>query len=171
MDALETLMSRFAQPGRVEWIGLRPRYRGAVESVRSVLALEGRGLSGDHGAERAGGKRQVTLIQWEHLGAIARLLGRDDIDPVLLRRNIVVSGINLLALKDRPFQIGEALLVGTGPCAPCSRMEAALGLGGFNAMRGHGGITAKIICGGQVAVGDAVHYVAPREPAQQQLPI
>lgn len=67
-----------------------------------------------------------------------------------------MSGINLLALHDRRFRIGSALLEGTGLCHPCSRMEEALGQGGYNAMRGHGGITARVLEGGLVQIGDRV---------------
>jgi len=69
---------------------------------------------------------------------------------------LVVSGINLLALKKATFRIGEALLQGTGPCEPCSRLEENLGPGGYNAMRGHGGICARVIEAGRVRVGDPV---------------
>jgi MOSC domain-containing protein YiiM len=99
----------------------------------------------------------VTLIQHEHLATVAALLGRDAIDPAVLRRNIVVSGINLLALQDRTFQLGETVLEGTGPCEPCERMELNLGAGGYNAMNGHGGICAKVVAGGVVRVGDVVN--------------
>ncbi len=85
---------------------------------------------------------------------IASICGRASVLPEELRRNLVVSGINLLALKDRQFWIGNVLLEGTGICAPCSRMEATLGSGGYNAMRGHGGITARIIRTGTIALGD-----------------
>jgi MOSC domain-containing protein YiiM len=68
----------------------------------------------------------------------------------------VVSGINLLALKHLQFQVGEVLLETTGICAPCSRMEQNLGSGGYSTMRGHGGITARIIQGGQIKIGDVV---------------
>lgn len=118
--------------------------------------IQDRGLTGDHRAIRPGSKRQVTLIQAEHLMAVARILGRDTVDPALSRRNLMVSGINLLALADREFRIGAAVLLGTGRCAPCSRMGEALGTGGFNAMRGHGGITAVVVRGGIVRVGDPV---------------
>jgi len=68
----------------------------------------------------------------------------------------VVSGIPLVALKGRRFRVGEVVLEGTAPCDPCSRMEAALGPGGFNAMRGHGGLCARIVSGGTMRLGDVV---------------
>lgn len=155
-EDVRDLLHRFPQPGRLEWIGLRPRSRATVESVGATEAIQDRGLTGDHRATRPGSKRQVTLIQAEHLIAVARLLRRDTVDPVLSRRNLMVSGINLLALADSEFRIGAVLLLGTGRCAPCSRMEEALGIGGFNAMRGHGGITALVVRGGIIRVGDPV---------------
>jgi MOSC domain-containing protein YiiM len=152
----KALVHRFPRAGRLEWIGLRPRSRSAVEAVDVTEAIQGRGLTGDHCAIRPGSKRQVTLIQAEHLLAVARLLGRDIVDPALSRRNLVVSGINLLALADREFLVGAVVLRGTGRCAPCSRMEEALGTGGFNAMRGHGGITALVVRSGIIRIGDPV---------------
>ena len=144
------------QQGRVEWIGIRPQRMLEVQSVSQVNADPETGLEGDHFKKSSTGKRQVTLIQQEHLDVVARILGKTDIVPELLRRNIVVSGINLLALKHQQFQVGEVLLETTGICAPCSRMEENLGAGGYNSMRGHGGITAKIIQGGQIQIGDVV---------------
>jgi MOSC domain-containing protein YiiM len=152
---LARLMARFPRAGRVEWIGLRPQRRAALLVVPQVSALADRGLDGDYYG-KSGGKRQVTLIQTEHLVVVASLLGLPAVDPAQVRRNIVVSGVNLLALRGRRFRIGGAVFEGSGECAPCSRMEEVLGDGGYNAMRGHGGITCRIVEGGSIRTGDAV---------------
>ena len=158
---IKELLAVIPQLGKLEWIGLRPARRAAMQVVSSVRAEAGRGLMGDRYAESPGSKRQVTLIQAEHLPVIATLTGHTAIPPEWLRRNLVVSGVNLLALKDRQFRIGAALLEGTGLCHPCSHMEAVLGPGGYNAMRGHGGITARVLESGELHVGDALVHVTP----------
>jgi MOSC domain-containing protein YiiM len=158
-DSLKELINTITKPGRVEWIGLRPARREAMQAAEQVEVSEA-GLVGDHGRP---GKRAVTLIQHEHLAVIGAFLGRPPIDPALLRRNLTVSGINLLALKGRTLQIGTAKLEVTGPCAPCSRMEEAFSQegfsGGYSAVRGHGGVTASIVEPGVIRVGDQVSAV------------
>jgi len=150
---LAHLIAQFSQDGRVDWIGVRPKRKHDLLDVPSV-SVKDFGLEGDHRTKP--GKRAVTLIQAEHLPVIAALSNHEEIHPALLRRNIVVSGINLLGLRNRRFQIGSVVLEGTGLCAPCSRMEEVLGKGGYTAMRGHGGITATVIQQGQISLGDAV---------------
>ena len=152
---LGRLMATLPRPGRVEWIGVRPGRNRPMREVAEVEAGGGGGLAGDR--YRGGsGKRSVTLIQAEHLPVIAALSGHDSVQAAQLRRNLVVSGLPLIALKGRRFRIGEVLLEGTDACDPCSRMEEALGPGGFNAMRGMGGLCARILEGGAIRLGDAV---------------
>jgi MOSC domain-containing protein YiiM len=161
MKSLRERVLDVPQVGTVSWIGVRPKH-GAELSVRSeVEALEGRGLSGDVAAvARAFGKRQVTLMQAEHLPVLAAWT-RGNVEPGLLRRNLLISGINLIALAQLEFRIGaDVVLLGTGACAPCSKMDETLGPGGFQAMRGHGGITAQVVRGGLIRLGDRV-WVPP----------
>lgn len=153
---LARLLDAPMRPGRVVWIGLRPARRAPMLAVESAQLDAENGLVGDHYSSRTGGARHVTLIQAEHLAAIASHLGCDALAPALLRRNIVVAGINVAALKGRRFRLGSALLEATGECHPCSRMEEILGPGGYNAVRGHGGITARVLEGGTARNGDAL---------------
>lgn len=155
-NPLQALLDTLPQIGQVSWIGIRPARNKPMIALEEVQIGIGTGLQGDRFSGRAGSSRQVTLIQQEHLPVIAACLHRETITPSLLRRNIVVSNINLLALKDKTFRVGDVLLEFTGLCHPCSKMENQLGAGGYNAMRGHGGITARVLEAGMVRVADAV---------------
>ncbi len=154
---LKQLINNLPQRGKVEWIGVRPEKRKPLKTLEKVKVIE-KGLEGDHYSGRSG-NRSVTLIQAEHVDAIASLLHKDKIDPLDLRRNIVVSGINLLALKEREFKIGTAVLKMTGFCHPCSRMEETFGVGGYNAVRGHGGINARVVTPGEIKLHDRVKVI------------
>lgn len=156
---LAKLMSQFPRAGKLEWIGIRAQRRAPVATVREVEAIAGYGLAGDHYASTNNGRRQVSLIQAEHLQVVALIMDRTEVRPGDLRRNLMVSGMNLYALRERRFRIGPILLEGSGPCEPCSRMEEVLGTGGYNAMRGHGGIVARILEGGVLRSGDEVRVV------------
>ena len=156
---IKNLFKIIPQKGAVEWIGVRTKKKEDLSVVESIKVKKGTGIVGDHFKGSLSGKRQVTLIQKEHLNAIARILGVQTIDPKLTRRNIVISGINLLSLKHQQFRIGNVILETTGICAPCKRMEENLGPGGYNAMRGHGGITATVIEEGDIKLGDTVELI------------
>ncbi|MEM9411113.1 MAG: MOSC domain-containing protein [Planctomycetota bacterium] len=152
---MQELLRTNPQVGQVRWMAVRPTPRTEVELCQQIEMDTEQGLLGDHFRGKPGSKRQVTLIQFEHIEVVEKILGQS-IDPSLLRRNIVVAGINLQSLKNQEFSIGEALLFGTGNCPPCSRMEENLGPGGYNAMRGHGGLTARVVRSGVVNLGDQV---------------
>lgn len=159
---IQELMNTLPQKGRLKYITLRTERRGKVERVEETEVIVGLGLSGDHRAKRKEvnmqSKRQVSLIQAEHLPALSAMMSHE-VEPEDTRRNLVVSSINLLALKDKRFRIGEVTFEGSGLCHPCSRMEETLGKGGYNAMRGHGGILARVVQGGTIRVGDEVVFL------------
>jgi MOSC domain-containing protein YiiM len=133
---LKALQSTFSKAGKVVFIGTRPQRRAAVIDQLAVMAIADRGLEGDR-YNNIGGARQVTLILAEHLQCVSSIMGKN-VTPEMVRRNIVVAGINILALKGHQFRIGDAVFEYSGECHPCSRTEESLGLGGYNAMRPRG---------------------------------
>jgi MOSC domain-containing protein YiiM len=166
MNSQQRLLDRYLmhlRPGQVTWIGLRPGHKQAMLAVDSAVALQDLGLEGDHRCNKtAGSSRQVTIISTEYIRQIEYFCDKQSLAPELLRRNLVVSGINLGALRHQRLSVGDAVLETTSLCHPCSRMETALGPGGFAAMLGHGGLCAKILQGGRIAVGDTVRRLAPQ---------
>ena len=163
---LRQLTTKFAQTGQLQAIYCRSARGVLCVQTSSAIAIAGRGLQGDRASltvsqNPLGSNRQITLIQAEHIAVISALMNKI-VDPASLRRNLVVSGINLLAtkslFKDQPMHliINDVVLQITGPCEPCSKMEAIHGVGAYNAMRGHGGVTAKVIKGGELKLGDIV---------------
>ena len=156
---LQELIASVPQIGEVRWIGVRPAREAPMLEVDAVEARRDAGLTGDHSRPSASNARQVTLIQWEHLDVISALLGKP-ISALDLRRNIAISGINLFSLKNRRFRLGQAILETTGWCQPCARLEARLGTGAFQAVRGHGGITARVVQSGIIRLEDQLSIVS-----------
>ena len=138
------------QVGRVEAILVRPS-KGADVDLVDAWTLGDAAV--DHGAGRD--RRQVTLIQAEHVPVIQGLLGAD-VAWTTFRRNVLVSGLNLEACLFGEFSVGDVVLRGTMHCDPCERMHQSLGPGGYLAMMGHAGICASVVTTGTIRVGDAV---------------
>ena len=101
MKTLKQLLDTLPQQGTVTWIGVRPARRTPMQAVDRVLVSPETGLDGDRYSGRTQ-NRQVTLIQAEHLDVIASCVGVQSIEPMLLRRNIVVRGLNLCLLYTSP---------------------------------------------------------------------
>lgn len=83
-----------------------------------------------------------------------------------LRRNRVVSGLTLLAagslFADQPLLVSivdGVVLEISGLCDPSSKKERVLGLGGYNTMHVHGGMTAKTVQGSLIRLGDALTVI------------
>ena len=169
MTTPRTMRERLAdvsQRGRLVWIGVRPAHGAPMIVLDHAIVIAGRGIDGDRvAAGQGGGRRQVTLVQAEHLPVVAGFLGRAPIEPHEVRRNLVVAGINLGSLHGARFAIGdEVVLVTTGPCAPCAKLDTLVGPGAFQAMRGHGGLTAQVEHGGRIRLDDEVRVLGPATP-------
>ena len=166
------LFSRYIQdlpPGELTWIGLRPERKAEMVEVESVHSRVGSGLVGDHGFENTqGAGRQVTLVSEEYIAQIEHFLELSrsanlPVHPRLLRRNLVIKGMNLDALRYQQFSIGGAIFEAGAICHPCLRMEELLGKGGIAAMMGHGGLCLKVIQSGTITLGDTVCLHHPQQ--------
>ena len=145
--------------GKLEWIGVRPADRDSIVVLSSAKALANYGLEGDKSGRKQGGKRQVTITCVENITYLKKYTTRSELSPGDFRRNLLVSGLNLNKLKYKKFYIGDVLFEGTGDCTPCKKMNKVLDKGTFRSMDGKGGITATILVGGTLLLGDKVNLL------------
>jgi MOSC domain-containing protein YiiM len=150
--------------GQVLGIARRQRPRAPMEPRSAVRVTPEHGVDGD--ARGRPGRRQVTVLArdgWE-----AALADAGATLPWTTRRaNFYVSGIDLEQAAGAELRVGASLrLRVTGETDPCARMDAAWpGLQAALAPAWRGGVTCRVIAGGDVAVGDPVVLVVPRSPA------
>jgi MOSC domain-containing protein YiiM len=117
-------------------------------------------LSCEHGVEGDSrgrpGPRQVTLLSHAAWQAACRELGIE-LHWVSRRANLLVDELPLQQSKGHHIHIGEAILEITGETDPCRRMEA-LHPGLFQALASEwrGGVTCRVVRGGQLGVGSPV---------------
>jgi len=139
--------------------GLHPTTDLAEVEVRA-----GRGLVGDrYYGVPAHYEAQITFFAAEVFEALLAQFGRDDLEPILTRRNVVTRGVNLNQLIGQEFTIlsgsddpSDAIsFMGTKPCNPCAWMEAMLGEGAHAFLRGRGGMRARILTNGILRRGPA----------------
>ena len=147
-------------PGKLEWIGVR-EVQGNIKSLDSVLAIKGEGLEGDKITSKKSKKRQVTLMQKEHISVILSLAQEKDQSRIrkiqyYFKRNLLISKCNVQNLKGKIFTIGDAKFLGTGDCKPCKKIENLLGVSMLDAMQGMGGITALVAESGIIKINDQV---------------
>ncbi len=122
-----------------------------MKPVSAARLIPDRGLEGDRHA-RAGSRRQVLLADRETLDAL-------EVRPGQIRENLTTEGIAVQALPSGTrLRVGPALLEITGPCEPCAFMDT-IRPGLREASRGRRGVTARVIEGGEVQVGDPVAAV------------
>ena len=166
----ERAVSRAATPsgvpslsgGRVEAIHIAPASGVPMEAVERVRAIAGVGLEGDRYAAKTGRwspdpkvDRDITLVAAE---AVERLADAFSIDlaPGETRRNVTTRGVDLNALVGRRFRVGDAECEGTRLCEPCQYLTDLLGKPILEPLVHRAGLRARIISGGEIAVGAEV---------------
>jgi len=112
-----------------------------------------RGGRGACGADRFFGYKenyrgQVTLFSAEVFAQLCRELGLTEASPAALRRNVVVSGVDLNGLVGKEFDVQGVRLVGTEECRPCYWMDRALTGGAEAWLKGRGGLRCRVLTSG-----------------------
>lgn len=150
--------------GTVFAIHVAPEASADVRARERVDAVAGRGLRGDryfagdgtYSASARDVSREITLIESETLAALEREAGIE-LPSGAHRRNVTTRGIALERLVGERFRVGGAVCEGVERCEPCSYLERLLGIDGlYDALVDRGGIRARIVESGSIAVGDEV---------------
>ena len=142
--------------GTVEAIVLAGTAEAALSTVATARAIAGRGLEGDRYAAgegtfslKGGHGRDLTLVTAEALEDVGLTASE-------ARRNLVVRGVDLDALRGRRFRVGEVECLGQRRCEPCAHLERLTRPGVLRALVHRGGLRADILRGGELHVGDPV---------------
>lgn len=126
----------------------------SMQSVDRVECVAGKGLRGDRFfAYKDHYKGQVTFFSKEILDSVFEHVGAVNRAPWAMRRNVMVSGIDLNSLIDREFEIGGIRFAGTEECAPCRWMDRSIGEGAREFLQGNGGLRARILSDGVLSRG------------------
>ena len=148
--------------GSVEGIYIAHEGGARAERVAEARALEGRGLEGDRYSEGTGhwsrfGLRacEVTLVEAEDLEAMEDEAGVRVMDGEH-RRNVVVRGLDLGNLRRKKFRIGEAVFEYQKPCSICRHVERLTEPGMTEALKGRGGICARVVEGRTIREDDPI---------------
>jgi MOSC domain-containing protein YiiM len=154
----------FISPGHnyVGRHGMEPERHAAIEVTRAQC-IAGQGIVGDRFfGHKEGYKGQITFFSTEVFKRLCNALGIPGATPRALRRNVVVSGVDLNTLIGCRFTIGETEFEGVEECRPCYWMDQALAPGAEEFLKGRGGLRARVLTDGHLDAGPMT--LVGREP-------
>ena len=119
--------------------------------VNEVICEAGKGIVGDRFYNyKEDYKGQITFFSLEVYNDISATFEIENLSPSAFRRNVIISGINLNSLIDNEFKLQGINFLGTQEAAPCYWMNGAIAEGAEEAMKGRGGLRAKILTNGRL---------------------
>jgi MOSC domain-containing protein YiiM len=131
----------------------QPASAHPLVAVESVECVAGHGLVGDRFFDfKDDYKGQVTFFSAEVFEAVCAGIGVTGKYPGLTRRNAITRGVDLNTLIGEEFEVQGVRFLGVAECAPCYWMDQAIGPGAEAAMKGRGGLRARILTSGRIAV-------------------
>jgi MOSC domain-containing protein YiiM len=156
--------------GRLAGIARREQRRAPMQEVAQGLISVDSGLAGDCKGVKFP-LRQITVLAREAWAAAAAAVGDPGLPWTVRRANLLVEGVELPRAKGGVFRVGAVLLEVTGQTYPCTRMEEAhAGLLKALAVDWRGGVTCRVLSGGQIGLGDPVEVLERPRPVLPRLP-
>jgi MOSC domain-containing protein YiiM len=135
-------------------------------AATSIECIAGHGIRGDRFFDyRDDYKGQITLFSQEVFDELAHAFGLTNKSPGVLRRNVIVSGVELKDLIGSDFELQGVQFRGTAHCAPCYWMDTAVAPGAEKFLAGRGGLRARILTDGRISVGVAQLKILQSAPA------
>ncbi len=139
----------------------KPPGEHATVSVEAVECHAGKGLVGDRFYDFKPAKfpdgydGQVTFFAVETWEDLCELMGTRDRGPEVFRRNVLTRGVDLRGMKGEEFSVQGVRFLGVKEAAPCQWMDAAFGPGALTALKGRGGLRARVLTDGVIRAGAA----------------
>lgn len=119
-----------------------------IVAVAEIRCVAGQGIEGDRWCgHKPDFKGQITFFDWAVYLDLKRVLGVE-FDPSAFRRNVLLEGADLHAWIGRTFEVQGVQFEGSEECAPCHWMDQAVAPGAEAALRGRGGLRARILTTG-----------------------
>jgi len=147
--------TRELQHGVVEAIHIHPDRSDPMVRIDEAVLEAGVGIVGDRYAGLGISGSEITFIGAEGIEAMVVETGIP-LEPRETRRNLLTRGVDLNALVDRRFQVGETICLGIKPCTPCNHLESLTRPGVRSGLSTRGGLRADILVGGIVRPGDQI---------------
>ncbi|MEX0331834.1 MAG: MOSC domain-containing protein [Puniceicoccaceae bacterium] len=149
------ILNIWISPGH-DFRGHHGKERGdhGVEARESVQCVAGQGIEGDrYFGYKEDFKGQITFISADVADQLQEALALPDFDRSAMRRNVLVSGVDLNTLIGKQFRIGEVVFRGSEECSPCYWMDEAVGKGAHQFLKGNGGLRCRIESTGRLSTG------------------
>ncbi len=138
----------------------------ALREVTEIECVAGRGIRGDRFYDyKDNYKGQITFFSDEVFDALSAAFPDERKGPGVLRRNVIVSGVNLNTLIGEEFELQGLRFRGTAHCRPCYWLDHAFASGAEAWLKGNGGLRAQILTSGRLRRGSAELVLAQRELA------
>ncbi|MGK0186831.1 MAG: MOSC domain-containing protein YiiM [Verrucomicrobiales bacterium] len=120
-----------------------------VDIVEEVECVTGKGLRGDRFFDyKDDYKGQVTFFSREVYDSLCRHFDVWDKPAHVLRRNVLIEGVDLNDWIGEEFEIQGIRFAGTQEAAPCYWMNQAFAPGAEEFLKGQGGLRAHILSDG-----------------------